>query len=83
MRSAVFFSKGDVRTEEVPELETYGDSILVDVEWCGLCGTDLHLYQLGLSVALRSSSVSLRQIPSQVWNPLESLPRVGKHCLTH
>lgn len=56
MRSAVFHGKENVRIEDVPEPGNASGKILVQVEWCGLCGTDLHLYQLG---TLRSIGIDL------------------------
>lgn len=47
MRAALFYGKGDIQVKEAPDPIVSSDKILVDVEWCGLCGSDLHLFQLG------------------------------------
>lgn len=47
MRAALFYGKEDIRFEEVPEPVVDEGKVLVEVEWCGICGTDLHLYHLG------------------------------------
>ena len=58
MRSAVFNGSGDVRIEDVPEPQVHDNSILIDVEWCGLCGSDLHLYRLGSYVTYLNGRLS-------------------------
>jgi (R,R)-butanediol dehydrogenase/meso-butanediol dehydrogenase/diacetyl reductase len=44
MRAARFHDRGDIRVEEVPEPQTRPGTVKVEVEWCGICGTDLHEY---------------------------------------
>jgi (R,R)-butanediol dehydrogenase / meso-butanediol dehydrogenase / diacetyl reductase len=48
MRAARFYGKSDIRIEEVavPEMHA-NDDVLVEVLWCGICGTDLHEYMVG------------------------------------
>lgn len=48
MKAAVFYGSRDIRVEEVatPGLEA-GD-VLIRVRACGICGSDLHAYKLGL-----------------------------------
>ncbi len=44
MRAAVFKGEGRLSIEEVPDAELCGpDEILVDVEACGICGSDVHV----------------------------------------
>lgn len=47
MRAALYYGKGDIRPEDIPEPKATPGKVLVEVEWCGICGSDLHLYQLG------------------------------------
>lgn len=47
MKAAVFHGQRDVRLEDVPEQETRAGSVKVKVDWCGICGTDLHEYLAG------------------------------------
>ena len=47
MRAAVFYGARDVRLEDVPEPEVRLGSVKVKVDWCGICGTDLHEYPAG------------------------------------
>ncbi|MCH1865055.1 2,3-butanediol dehydrogenase [Nocardioides sp. CFH 31398] len=47
MRAARFHARGDVRVDDVPEPATTPGTVKVEVEWCGICGTDLHEYLEG------------------------------------
>ena len=43
MRAARFHGIGDIRVEYVDEPTLTSDQhVHVDVEWCGICGSDLH-----------------------------------------
>jgi (R,R)-butanediol dehydrogenase/meso-butanediol dehydrogenase/diacetyl reductase len=46
--AARFHDKGDIRLEnvDIPMLKS-PDEVLVEVAWCGICGTDLHEYLVG------------------------------------
>ncbi|HET8766686.1 MAG TPA: alcohol dehydrogenase catalytic domain-containing protein, partial [Pedococcus sp.] len=48
MRAARFHGKSDIRVEDVetPKIKER-DEVLVEVLWCGICGTDLHEYMVG------------------------------------
>jgi threonine dehydrogenase-like Zn-dependent dehydrogenase len=47
MKAAQFFAKGDLRIVDVPKPEPKENEALVAIEWCGICGSDLHEYQYG------------------------------------
>ncbi len=47
MKAAVFHGREDVRLEDVPEPEIKPGSVKVRIDWCGICGTDLHEYIAG------------------------------------
>ncbi|WP_285115478.1 alcohol dehydrogenase catalytic domain-containing protein [Leifsonia sp. fls2-241-R2A-40a] len=47
MKAARWHARGDVRVEEVPEPTPAPDELIVRVEWCGICGTDLEEYREG------------------------------------
>jgi (R,R)-butanediol dehydrogenase/meso-butanediol dehydrogenase/diacetyl reductase len=42
MKAARFHGRGDIRID--PEPATRPGTVKVEVEWCGICGTDLHEY---------------------------------------
>jgi (R,R)-butanediol dehydrogenase/meso-butanediol dehydrogenase/diacetyl reductase len=48
MLAARYYGRRDIRLEDVPipSLEA-DDDVLVEVSWCGICGTDLHEYTAG------------------------------------
>ena len=48
MKAARFHGAGDIRIEDIPIPILKPDHVLVDVEWCGLCGSDLHEYEMGM-----------------------------------
>jgi len=45
MRSAVFYGKHDLRVEEYPLPELGAKDVLIQVKACGICGTDVHIYE--------------------------------------
>ncbi|QZY85137.1 2,3-butanediol dehydrogenase [Micrococcus luteus] len=47
MRAARWHGKKDIRIEEVASPTAGPGQVLVDVAWCGICGTDLHEYLEG------------------------------------
>jgi L-iditol 2-dehydrogenase len=48
MRAAVYWGKGDLRVEEIPVPEVGPGEMLVRVEACGICGTDIKKIVKGL-----------------------------------
>ena len=47
MKAARFHGPGDIRIDDVPEPKVGPGQVKVDVDWCGICGTDLHEYLEG------------------------------------
>jgi len=47
MKAARFYGPGDIRIDDIPEPEVQPGTVKVEVEWCGICGTDLHEYLEG------------------------------------
>jgi len=47
MKAARWYGRKDVRVEEVPEPSSGKGEVKIKVEWCGICGTDLHEYEAG------------------------------------
>jgi len=45
MKAAVWYGIGDIRIEEVEKPAPNQDEVLVKVEACGICGTDLHMFK--------------------------------------
>lgn len=44
MKAAVFYGEKDISTEELPLPEIKDDEVLVQIKACGICGTDVHIY---------------------------------------
>ncbi len=44
MKSAVFYGKNDLRLEEKEVDELKSNEVLINVKYCGVCGTDIHIY---------------------------------------
>src|SRR5918992_4546892 len=42
MKAAVYHGREDVRVEDVPEPQVRPGTVKVAVDWCGICGSDLH-----------------------------------------
>ncbi|KAJ5951524.1 chlorophyll synthesis pathway protein BchC [Penicillium vulpinum] len=47
MRAAKYYGKEDVRVEQVPIPQPGPALALVEIEWCGICGSDLHEFITG------------------------------------
>jgi threonine dehydrogenase-like Zn-dependent dehydrogenase len=47
MKAAQFFARGDIRVVEVPKPIPNENEVLIAIEWCGICGSDLSEYQYG------------------------------------
>ena len=59
MKAARFHGRMDLRVEEVSKPVPKGDEVLIDVEWCGICGSDLHEYQYGLKYSFFGTKVQV------------------------
>jgi (R,R)-butanediol dehydrogenase / meso-butanediol dehydrogenase / diacetyl reductase len=47
MKAARFYGPGDIRVDDVAEPTPGAGQVQVTVDWCGICGTDLHEYLEG------------------------------------
>ncbi|EHY55435.1 hypothetical protein HRR83_008867 [Exophiala dermatitidis] len=47
MRAARYHGQRDIRVEEIPIPQPGPGECLVEIEWCGICGSDLHEYTAG------------------------------------
>lgn len=48
MRAAQYYGRRDIRVLDVPIPEPGPGECLVEIEWCGICGSDLHEYVAGM-----------------------------------
>ena len=44
MKAAVFYGKEDLRIEDIAVPTPKGDEVLIRVRACGICGTDMHIF---------------------------------------
>ena len=44
MKAAVYFGKNDVRVVEIPKPECGDGEVRIKIKYCGVCGTDLHIF---------------------------------------
>lgn len=47
MKAAVFHGPGDIRLDDVVDDDVTRGNVKVKIDWCGICGTDLHEYLAG------------------------------------
>ena len=45
MKSAVFYGKHDMRVVDIKKPELNENDVLIEVRACGVCGTDVHIYE--------------------------------------
>ena len=44
MKAAVFYAKENLRIEDREIPKAYGDKVLIKIKACGICGTDMHIF---------------------------------------
>ena len=44
MKAAVYCGKEDLRVKEVPVREPEDNEVVIRVKYCGVCGTDIHIF---------------------------------------
>ena len=47
MKALRLYGGKDVRLENIPEPEPGPEDIKIKVKWCGICGSDVHEYEMG------------------------------------
>ena len=47
MRAVRYYGQKDIRVEDIDAPEAGKGEVLIDIAWCGICGTDLHEYLEG------------------------------------
>ncbi|KJX93140.1 2,3-butanediol dehydrogenase like protein [Zymoseptoria brevis] len=55
MQAARFHAASDIRVESIPKPTPSSNEVLIEIDWCGICGTDLHEYIAG-PIAIRPRS---------------------------
>lgn len=63
MKGAIIYGEKDVRIEEVDVPKVNKGEVKVEVAWAGICGSDLHAYNHGLSLAYENHPMTNRKVP--------------------
>ena len=58
MKACAFFGKRDVRIVDIPVPEVPDDGVLIRMRACGICGTDMHVYNSELLVEASTKVMS-------------------------
>ena len=74
MRAAVYHRAGDVQIQEVPAPEPRAEEVVVEIDYCGICGTDLHMMLDGWGMP---GSVFGHEWSGRVIDPADSGMREG------
>jgi len=62
MKAAAYFGKRDIRIVDVKKPEIRDDGVLIKMKACGICGTDLHVYNSGLFLEASTKPIDGRKI---------------------
>lgn len=63
MKAAIFHGPMDIRMEEIDTPAIQPTDILIKVDACGICGSDLHMYKLGLFTDIICKSTPQGLVP--------------------
>ncbi|QKE73448.1 2,3-butanediol dehydrogenase [Arthrobacter citreus] len=59
MKAAKFYGARDIRVVDTPNPETKSNEVKVAIEWCGICGSDMHEYLAGPMVIPSGTNVTM------------------------
>lgn len=83
MRAAVVYGTKDVRVEDVEVREVLPNQAKIEVEWAGICGSDLHIYthfEAGLVPITTPHPLSGQKAPLTLGHEFAGVVReVGEH----
>ncbi len=58
MKACAFFGRRDVRAVDIPVPRVPSDGVLIHMKACGICGTDMHVYNSALLVEASTKKIS-------------------------
>ena len=62
MKACAFFGKRDIRIIDIPTPNVPDDGVLIRMRACGICGTDMHVYNSALLVEASTKKIGGRRI---------------------
>jgi threonine dehydrogenase-like Zn-dependent dehydrogenase len=65
MKAAQFYGKGDLRVVDVDEPKVKDGEVLIEIDWCGICGSDLHEYIMGQDLPSRHTRTCAEPLQDQ------------------
>lgn len=68
MKAACYHGPKNITTEEVKKPEIGDKDILIKVDACGICGSDLHMYAQGIFREILCKKVDKREIPGHEYS---------------
>ena len=68
MKAAKFYGAGDFKVEEVDDLKLEPEGIILRVEFCGICGTEVHYNKRGIY-----------DFKQEEWGQVAAAPRIMGH----
>ena len=78
MKAAVYHGPRDIRVEDIPAPAVGDNEVLVRVRACGICGSDLHMYRLGMFEVLGRPAGGGRVMGHELSGEVVAMgPRVG------
>jgi threonine dehydrogenase-like Zn-dependent dehydrogenase len=58
MKACAFYGRRDVRVVDIPVPKVPSDGVLIHMKACGICGTDMHVYNSALLVEASTKNIS-------------------------
>ncbi len=64
MQAAVWYGREDLRIMDIPEPSAAKDQVKIKVQWCGICGSDVHEYrEWPLIIAKKPHPLTGKSVP--------------------
>jgi threonine dehydrogenase-like Zn-dependent dehydrogenase len=58
MKACAFFGKRDVKIVDIPTPAVHEDGVLIEMKACGICGSDMHVYNSELLIEASTKTIS-------------------------
>lgn len=79
MKAVRIYGEGDVRVEDVAIEEPKDNQVQIKVKYCGICGSDLHAYQIGWGLPTQPHPLTGKTVPITLGHEFSGeIVKVGK-----